>query len=498
MRLKRRTNIVRSAFVLDSRNLGHRVVRGASITFLGIALRTFLTIGSMSVLARLLTPADFGYIAMATVVTELAAIFGGFGFTNVLIQRRVINRLQLDTVFWAAISVGCFLALAVFSLSFFAAWFYKDPLTGELLRVLCITFLLNSVTNVHEAIVARLMRFKVEFFIQISSIAIRGLAAIGFAYYEFGVWSLVAGALTGSAVSLCCYLLAVPFRPRFRFNAVYLISNWKTSGSYFSSGFLYYINTNLDLILIGRFLGANALGYYQNARSLTDEIRGRIAMPLQRVLFPAFSAIQADRERLQQTVLRSARLLAAIIFPVGLGLSAVAEELVPVLYGDQWLAMIPVLGLFGVSAALRGATAISPPLFNSQNRVGLALKYSCVGTALMVMGILIGIPHGVVGVSIAVACSSLYSLVTFRAGLALIGLSVRHVIQVLGLPALAATVMWLFIAALRPISTEWIKGQASLLFVHVFVGGLVYSLTLHLFSRQYFRDFLDLGKKLRS
>ena len=452
----------------------------------------------MSVLARLLTPADFGYIAMATVVTELAALFGGFGFTNVLIQRRVINRLQLDTIFWAAISVGGLLTLVVFSLSFVAAWFYADPLTGELLRVLCITFLLNSVTNVHEAIVARLMRFKIEFLAQISSIAIRGLAAIGFAYYGFGVWSLVAGALTGTVVLVCCYLLAVPYRPRFRFHGAYLASNWKASGSYFSSGFLYYINTNLDLILIGRFLGASALGYYQNSRSLTDEIRGRLAMPLQRVLFPAFSALQSDRAKLQQTVMRSGRLLAAAIIPVGIGLSAVAEELVPVLYGDQWLAMIPVLSLCGLSAALRGATAIASPLFNSQNRVGLALKYNSFGTALMVFGILAAMPYGVVGVSIAVACSSLYSLVTFRVGLALIDLNLRHAFQILGLPALSATIMWLAITAVRPVSAGWANGQVGLLLLYVLFGGVVYSLTLLLFSRQYFRDFLELGKILRS
>lgn len=452
----------------------------------------------MSVLARLLTPADFGYIAMATVVTELAALFGGFGFTNVLIQRRVINRLHLDTVFWAAISVGALLAATVFFLSFVAAWFYADPLTGELLRVLCITFPLNSATNVHEAIVGRLMRFKIEFLIQISSIAIRGVAAIGFAYLGFGVWSLVAGALTGAAVSFCCYWLAVPYRPRFRFHGAYLVTNWKTSSSYFSSGLLYYINTNLDLVLIGRVLGASALGYYQNARSLTDEIRARIAMPLQRVLFPAFSAIQSDRERLQQSVMRSGRLLAAIIIPVGLGLSAISEELVPVLYGDQWLAMIPVLSLFGLSAAVRGATAIASPLFNSQNRVGLALKYNSIGTVLMIVGVLVGMPYGVVGVSIAVACSSLYSLVTFRIGLSLIGLGTKHVFRILGFPTLSATIMWLTITAIRPVTIGWENGRIGLLLLHILVGALVYAITLHLFSRQYFSEFFDLGTKLRS
>lgn len=97
--MRRRDTIVRRAFVLDSRQLGGRVVIGAGFKFAGIALRTLITFGSLAVLARLLEPADFGYVAMATVVTEFAALFSTFGMTNVLTQRQVINRLQIDTVF---------------------------------------------------------------------------------------------------------------------------------------------------------------------------------------------------------------------------------------------------------------------------------------------------------------------------------------------------------------------------------------------------------------
>ena len=490
------SKIIRSAFVLNSENLGQRVVHGASFIFIGIVLRTLLTLGSMSILARLLSPSDFGYIAMAVVVTELAGLFGGFGFTNILIQQRVINRLQIDTLFWASAAIGLLLGGVVFCLSYPAAWFYNDPLTGKLLKVMCIPFLINGLTNVHEAIIARLLRFKTEFYIQLFHLAVRAIAAIAFAYLGFGVWSLVIGPLVGTLVSFTCYVIAVPYVPRLRFHAAYLSSNWKTSGSYFSSGLLYYINTNIDLFMIGRSLGANALGYYQNARSLTDEIRARIAMPLQRVLFPAFSAIQSERSRLQQSVMRSGRLLAAIIIPVGVGLSAVSEELVPVIYGDKWLAMIPVLSLFGLGAAYRGSTAIASPLFNSQNRVSLALKYNTIGTVLMVLGVLMTLPYGIVAVSTAVALSSLYSLVTFRVGLGLIGLTTHHALAILGRPSVSAAVMWSAIYLLRPFSKPWVPNLALLLIVHIGFGAVIYVLILHGLSKQYFRDFREVAKKL--
>ena len=450
----------------------------------------------MAILARLLTPADFGYIAMATTVTELAALFGSFGFGNILVQRKVINRLQMDTLFWAGLLVGLGLTTVVFLLSFVAKSLFGNAIIGDLLRVLSLSFLLGGLTVVHGAIISRMMWFRLEFGIQIAVILCRSLVAIAFAYNGYGVWSLVAGALAGAASGVLLALLAVPFLPRFRFHSAYLASTWRTSVSYFGGSILYYISMNVDVLLIGRQLGASALGFYQNARSLTDEVRGRLAMPLQQVLFPAFSALQADYERLQRTVIHSGRLLAAVIVPVGFGISAVADELVPALYGSQWLDMIPVLSMFGLGAAFRGSTAIASPLFNSRDRVGLSFRYNLIGTLITVVAIFISLPYGIRAVSAAVALSTLYTLVGFRVGLGLIGLSTKHVLIILGPPLMAAASMWLAIWAMRPYGAAWLSVPLVALAAHVIFGVFVYAIVLHIVSRQYFVDFIDLGKRL--
>lgn len=491
-----RSDLIRSAFALRSENLGRRVVTGAGFQFLGIVLRTLITIGSTAVLARLLVPADFGYVAMATVVTEFATLFSNFGFANVLIQRPVINRLQLDTVFWASTLLGLALSGAVFLASFFAGWLFADPATGGLLRVLCLTFLFSGLTIVPSAILARLLRFRTEVVIQIGSLAIRALTAIFCAVGGLGVWSLVVGALAGAVGNAMLSFVVVPYLPRLRFSLTYLLSTWKTSGSYFGSGVLYYVGMNVDLILIGRWLGAVSLGYYQNARSLTDEIRARIAMPIQHVLFPAFSAAQDEREQVQRLVLRSSRVLAAIVFPIGFGVSANAPELVLTLYGEQWRAMAPVMGIFGLSAALRATVATATPLFNATNRVGLSFRYNLFGMVLTVLAVALALPHGVEGVAIAVALSSLYPFVVFRVALGLIGLGVRHMLLMVGPAALASSVMWLAVEALRPfvslsgLHPGWrLLGQSA-------AGAAVYLLVLHLVSRQYLQDFRELAATL--
>lgn len=495
--MPRRDSLLRQAFVLRADGMGRKVVSGAGYQFAGIALRTLLTIGSTAFLARLLTPADFGYIAMATVVTEFAALFGNFGFNALLIQRRVITRLQVDTVFWASLGLGVSLAVVVVLGSFVSGSLFADPRVGDLLRVLCLSFVFSSLGTIPNVVLMRLMRFRAELWINIGSIAVRAAVAIALAWVGFGVWSLVAGALTGSAVQWIAAALAVPYRPRLRFHAAYLSGTWRTSTSYFGSGVLFYANMNVDLILIGRQLGATSLGFYQNARSLTDEIRSRIAMPLQRVLFPAFASLLDDRARLQAMVLRSGRVLAAVTLPVGVGVSATAAELVPLLYGPQWLPMVPVLALFGLGAALRASLAIATPLFNACDRVGLALRYNAIATALTVAAIIIGLPHGIVAVSAAVTVVSLYGLLPFVVALRLIGLGGRDALQTLLPPAFASALLWLAVHQTRPVTAALGDRPFLHLLAHVALGAAVYVAALLLSSaahRDDLRQLLARGK----
>lgn len=475
--------------MLRQGGVNSRVVNGAGYQFLGIATRTFLTIGSTAVLARLLTPSDFGYVAMATVVTEFANLFGSFGFTNVLIQRRVINRLQCDTVFWATLAVGTTIAVGVFVASYFSHWLFADAQVAPLLQVMSLTFVLNSLSAIPTVTMSRLMLFGATFWIGMALMFIRTGTAIACAYAGMGLWSLVAGSLASGVANVVLKFAVAPHWPRWRFDMALLKSTWRTSGGYFGNTALYYVSMSLDLLLIGRQLGPTALGYYQNARSLTDEIRGRIAVPIESVLFPAMSSLQADLQRFQLLVLRAGRLLAALVVPIGVGVSANARELVLVLYGSQWLEMIPVMSMFGLSAALRAGTAISAPLFYATDRVALAMKYNAIGTLLTVAGVLVAMPHGLEAVALAVALASLYTLVGFVVAFSLIELRWRSVLQVLGPPFAASLVMWVATALLRRL--DWVATPGVLLLGHVAVGAVVYLACLHLLSRQYLQDVLQ-------
>jgi O-antigen/teichoic acid export membrane protein len=491
---RRAASLLRQAFVLDQTNLGRRVAHGTGYQFLGMVLRTGVTLVSTAVLARLLAPADFGYIAMASVVTELAALFLSFGLTNILIQRRRISRIQVDTVFWSTLILGAVMALAVNVLALFAAMLFDEPRVGKLLPWMSLNFVLAPLPSIGYVVLSRLMRFQMDFWIQISAAVLRTGVAIAFAIAGFGVWSLVAGALAGVTTQAVLAFVLVPYRPRWRFDPNFLKSTWRTSSSYLGGGILFYVNMNMDLLLIGRWLGATPLGFYQNARSLTDEIRARIALPLQQVLFPAFSSAQSDAARMRQMVLLSVRLLAAVVVPMGFLVAALAQDLVPVLYGDQWRPMIPVLALLGIGVALKASTAVAGPIMNSMDRVGLALRYNSIGTAITLVGIALVLQMGIVAVAGVVTLMSTYWLVAFRVAFGLVGLRGIDVLRTLG-PSFAASGAMLGLLELgRQHWGGWLNSPWERLLVGMVLGTGIYLTLLLILSPGYLQDAARVAK----
>lgn len=451
----------------------------------------------MAVLARLLTPADFGHIAMATVITELAAVFANFGFGSILIQKLRISRIQIDTMHWSAIGLGMGLTMLVFGLSFFASHLFQDEMVGPLLRVMCLSFILEELTMVPRSLLARRMQFNLDFYVQSSMLLARAGTAIVMALNGMGVWSLAIGALAGAVVQTFAYQALTGYCPRLKFNASFLRSTWRTNGGYFGNGILFYINANLDFLLVGRMLGATLLGQYQNARSLTDEIRVRMVQPVQRVLFPAFSAIQNDADRFRDGILRSGRLLALTFTPMGFGVAAVAPELVRVLYGEQWLPMIPILQVIAVTTGFGAAASIGSPIFNATNRVGLSFKLFFIQTLLAIAFILFGSQWGLMGVVWSRLALVSVGLVFFRIALGLVKMRTRHIWQIMGRPCIAAGLMWWLLGMARGSVQTWVTSIAAQLGCLIAIGMALYVITSLVIAPQHVRDAKEVFSKLR-
>jgi PST family polysaccharide transporter len=478
----------------DARNLGSRVAVGAGFALLGMGVRLVLVVGSTAILARLLAPADFGLLAMAMVVTELGAMFTNFGFFSILVQKPRLRRVELDSVAWFSFAIGILLTLLVVAASYPAETFFRDARVGEILRALSVSFVIGQLTVVQSALLRRMLRFDLDLFLKTAIIVTRSAVAVGCALAGFGLWSLVAGTIASQVVWLLLSVLLVPYRPKLQIDTSFLRANLKTSASYLALGLLWYGNTNFDLAFVGRLLGAVGLGYYQTARALTDELRARITVPIQHVLFPAYSLMQNDLARFRAAALRSTRLLAVIIVPMGIGIAATAPSLVRVLYGEQWLPMVPILEVIALAGTVRASLAVNGPIFSATNRMGLSLRLNFVNTALFFIAIAVGSRWGALGVAWGSLASALaFAYVTVRA-FGVLRLRPRDLAAALAPPYLAAAVMACAVVA----TDAWLKGHplfASFLW-QVAVGAATYLLVLAVISRPLLVEALRLAQQL--
>jgi PST family polysaccharide transporter len=481
--------LVRSSFFSKGKNIGARTAQGAGFTFAGVATRFLISMGSTAALARLLTPADFGEIAMAMIITELANLFANVGLQSILVQKKRLFRIQLDTIFWAGLGLGLCLMAAVVTISFFAGDFFHDDKIGVILRISSFTFVLEELRVVQSSIMFRLMMFKLDFYLQAIGLVLRSVFAIGLAMMGLGVFSMVLGPLLGLMVIVVVTWVVIPYRPRFRFSRTFVARHAKIGANYLGGGFLFYCVTNFDLMVIGRLLGATQLGYYQTARSLTDELRARITTPLQRVLFPAYAQIQNDQARFQKAVLRSTGLISLIIVPLGVGMAAIAPEMVGFLLGDRWLAVVPVLSIIAIAGTLRATFSIGGPIFNSINRTDASLRLNTVNAIIFFGAILAGSPWGAQGVAYGSLASAMaFSLVAVGA-FRLIGLSWRDMVLALVPTYLAGAIMFAVVLMARQCC--FAPGQYSMVIqmpALIIVGAIAYLASVALLSKSLLLD----------
>lgn len=486
-----RSSLVQHSFAPPDHALAQRVSQSAAVSLMGVALRAVITIGSTAVLARLLSPADFGLLTMASLVTEFAALFSNFGIGAILIQMRRSSRLQYDTAFWFAAALGGSLMAAVWLFAAFAGFFFDDPQVGNIIRVLSVLFLLEELTVVHSAVLNRLLKFKLDVAIQMGQLLLRVGATIALAWLGWGVWSLVLGSLVGSVFRTAALWLAVPFRPRARFHWPFVAGRIRIGLSHLGTSILGYLNNNLDYLIVGRRFGAIELGYYQAAYSLSDELRNRLSLPLQRVLFPAYSLIQNDRGRFQRGVTTSVRLLACIVFPLGAGMAATAPELVAILFGAKWLAAIALLQVLAVNGALRAVFSMCGSIFFAVNRVDLAVKVNAASLPLIVAALWLGSNFGTQGVAWAMLATVTFPLAGAVLALRLIQLTPIDLARAVGPAAMAAAVMVLAVTTASTMLQEVASTPITRLALLVPLGALVYLLTLAVLSRATVRLLRD-------
>lgn len=459
-------------------SLHHKVINGATWRVIGRVSSQAAQFAMAVVLARLLTPDEYGLIAMATVFLAFAGSFSEFGFGVALIQRKELNDEHPNSAFWVNMGVGVLL-FALFSLaSPWIADFYSEPQLESIVPVLALPFLFEPLGMVQRSMLHRSMNFRSLAVVELATAASSGAIGIVLAVNGYGVWSLVVSAVLSRAINIGISWWYIKWLPRWGFSQIALRELFGFSGNFTLYGVIDYLGKSLDRLLIGRFMGAHDVGIYNRAYAIMMAPFTQIVWVVASVLFPALSSIQEDKERVGRIFLRSISLVTFISMPALLGLIVVADPFVRVLFGAQWLEAIPILQIFCLLGLAEIIKNMIGAVIESQGDSAGLVRYSTAQSVLNMVAISLGVVTGSLpAIALSVVLANYIVLGMYLNGLRkLVGLHYRQVVNAIGGAMICALLMamavYLFNQAL-PDSTVDITRLSLCVVLGVTVYGLL-------------------------
>ncbi len=362
------------------------------------------------ILARLLMPSDYGVIAMLAVFISVAQAFVDSGFSSALIRKPDRTEIDNSTAFYFNIVVGLVCYCILFVSAPLIASFYDTPILTPLTRVLGLCIIFNSLCVVQQALLTVRLDFKTQAKISLLSVMISGPIGIACAYYGMGVWSLAVQSVLAAFLRMFLLWVLAKWRPTERFSKASFHSLFSFGSKLLASGLLDTIYNNLYTIVIGKKFAATDLGLYTRADHFSQFPSVTITGILQRVSFPVLSTIQNEDERLAVNYRKFLRLSGFVVFPLMVGLAAVAEPLIRLLLTDKWIACVPFLQVLCLALMWYPIHAINLNLLQVKGRSDLFLRLEIYKKILGVVMLCITLPLGIMAMCIGRVMISLIAL----------------------------------------------------------------------------------------
>jgi PST family polysaccharide transporter len=388
---------------MDMEGLKRRSTRGAALTFASQGLKFGISFGSQLVLAHLLSPAEFGLVAMAAPVMGFVGIFTDLGLSQATIQRPSISQAELSSLFWVNVILSLVLTTLLILLSPVAGWVYGEPRVGPIVAALASLLLLGGLTSQSFALMNRRLQFKALALMEIAAAIVGAGSGIGSALVGAGYWSLVIQQAGNSATMLALIWIVSKFRPsRPRFEKS-VVSMLRFGGHLTAFNIVSYFSSYFDNFLVGVLMGPVSLGFFDRAFKLVLQPLGQITTPISRVAVPMLSRLANAEESYRKAYLRMLQLVLLVTAPGLVCASVMAHQVVRALLGPAWDGTAPILSwlsIAGIFAAYSGSTYW---LFVSQSRAKAQMKCGFISSGAIIVTMFIGLPWGPVGIAASYA-----------------------------------------------------------------------------------------------
>jgi len=390
----------RGEAAIDMADLKRKSVRGGMVTMASQGVSIVVQLASTVILARLLTPDDYGTIAMVLAITAFAGLFRDLGLSSAAIQKKDLTDAQQSNLFWLNVAMGAALTVIVAAASPLVGWFYGKPELIPVTIALSFSFLIGSLGAQHTARLIRDMQFGRKAAATISGSLVTLAVAVACALNGLAYWALVWGNLAGAAVTTLLLFLLSPFWPGWYQKGAGIREMLKFGAHVTAFDFVNYFHRNLDNILIGRFWGTAALGMYSRAYSLLMMPINAIRGPINAVAFPAMSSLISNPKEYRHYYKSMLRVLAFLTMPMAALLYVCSESLINLALGPQWAEVSTLFSILAIAGFVQPVSSQRGLVLLSHGAGRKYLTQGIIAAVVTCSGFLAGIPFGAKGVAI--------------------------------------------------------------------------------------------------
>ena len=474
-------------------DLRRRTVSGLGWNTAAQSLVKALQFAAMVVLARLLSPHEFGLFGMILVFTGFASTIADAGLSSAIIQKQAISEASLSSVFWLSLAIGCALTIIVAFAASPLAQFYNEPRLQPMAIALAFNFVLASLCVVPYALLQKNLDFRSRFWIETVAISSSGIAALGLALAGAGVWSLVAQLLCENATRAIATWYLSSWRPQRLFDRTAVKELLNFGWNLVGFNVVVYCAQNFDKLVIGHQIGGAALGVYSLADRLMRVPLSNVTAISGAVMFPALSKLRDNVESARRAYLQANRMIALITFPMMLGLSVLAEPAILVIYGQKWQGAVAFVQLLSFAGLAQSVYNTAGWIFLSRGRPDILFRLGLLSMSVRIVGVLIGLHWGLLGIAWAYVLGGYLCIFypTWSAAGRLIGVRFGELLKNVAGPFFCAAIMAIAIwFSDRWFFTEepnWMR-----LLVHTLAGTAIYGFLIARLKLQAWQDVREL------
>lgn len=476
-------------------NLKQKVMSGLAWSAAGRLLAQLVTWCITLVIIRLLSPEDYGLMALAGVFVAFLALLNEMGLGAAIVQRKDIDIQMLRPLFGLVLLVSALFYFILFFSATLIADFYNDPRLVLLVKVLSLEFIINAFAVIPKSQLLRDMKFRQIAIVDFTSAISGSVITLVLALMGYGIWALVFGTLIIRTVATLGYNITNPLMhlPKISMKGM---KYFVVFGGYVTFGRIFwFFYSNSDALIIGKILGKELLGYYSIGLMLATLPMEKVSGIINQVAFPAFTSIQSDIDMVGRHFLKAIRIMSFIAFPVLWGISSISTEIILVFLGEKWLQAVVPMQIIAIIIPLRMISNLMSSAVFGVGRADVAFYLVVIPFALFPIAFFFGAHYGLLGVSMAwLIVFPLVFLSQIMFTIRVLKISFLSIIEVISKPIVAVIAMYVSIIFTKNLNLFENQNLAQM-FLLIFTGALVYFIATFIINRSGYQEILSLFKK---